>query len=132
MGRLEHINLFSADAEGFAALFVQLFDWRIRWSGPGNDGRTVVHVGNDDGYLSVVAADPREISSRPQRLRHIGVLVHDLEEVERRALAAGLKTFDHADYEPGRRFYFSAPDGVEVEVVSYAAASAWSDWPPAP
>ncbi|MEC7669548.1 MAG: VOC family protein, partial [Pseudomonadota bacterium] len=27
---------------------------------------------------------------------------------------------NHADYEPGKRFYFDTPDGIEIEVVSYA------------
>ncbi|MGJ8556368.1 MAG: VOC family protein, partial [Sulfitobacter geojensis] len=29
------------------------------------------------------------------------------------------KTSNHADYEPGRRFYFHDTDGVEFEVVQY-------------
>ena len=31
----------------------------------------------------------------------------------------GLETFNHGDYEPGRRFYFFDWDGIEFEVVSY-------------
>ena len=34
-------------------------------------------------------------------------------------IAAGLRSFSYADYEPGRRFYFLDPDGIEYEVVSY-------------
>jgi hypothetical protein len=34
---------------------------------------------------------------------------------------AGLTPFAHGDYEPGRRFYFFDPNGIEFEVVSYAA-----------
>jgi hypothetical protein len=30
-----------------------------------------------------------------------------------------LRPFAHADYAPGRRFYFLDPDGIEYEVVSY-------------
>ncbi len=32
----------------------------------------------------------------------------------------GSQTHSHADYEPGRRFYFHDEDGIEFEVVSYA------------
>jgi hypothetical protein len=32
----------------------------------------------------------------------------------------GFAPKNHADYEPGRRFYFDGPDGVEFEVNSYA------------
>jgi glyoxylase I family protein len=34
-------------------------------------------------------------------------------------VAAGLTPFSHADYEPGRLFYFLDPDGIEFEAVSY-------------
>ena len=40
--------------------------------------------------------------------------------IEARVSAAGLIPFNHGDYEPGRRFYFLDPDGIEYEVVSYA------------
>jgi glyoxylase I family protein len=53
-------------------------------------------------------------------LNHIGVEVDDLDATEARVIAAGLTPFNHGDYEPGRRFYFFDPDGIEYEVVSYA------------
>jgi hypothetical protein len=48
--------------------------------------------------------------------------VTDLAETERRVAAEGLTPFNHGSYEPGRRFYFIDPDGVEYEVVSYSQA----------
>ncbi|MGC1486268.1 MAG: VOC family protein, partial [Albidovulum sp.] len=33
--------------------------------------------------------------------------------------AAGYSPTNHADYAPGRRFYFNEENGVEFEVVSY-------------
>lgn len=53
-------------------------------------------------------------------LNHLGVLVDDLDDTERRVVSAGLTPFNHGDYEPGRRFYFFDPDGIEYEVISYA------------
>ena len=47
------------------------------------------------------------------------MVVDDLDAAERLVLDAGLETFNHADYEPGRRFYFFDWDGIEFEVVSY-------------
>ncbi len=44
----------------------------------------------------------------------------DIDAVETRVLAQGFTTHSHADYEPGRRFYFRDADGVEFEVVSYS------------
>ena len=40
--------------------------------------------------------------------------------VEARVKAAGFVPGNHADYEPGKRFYFTENNGVEIEVVSYA------------
>ncbi|MDY7814042.1 VOC family protein, partial [Burkholderia pseudomallei] len=53
-------------------------------------------------------------------LNHVGILVDDLDEIERRVVKAGLIPFNHADYDPGRRFYFLDHDGTEFEIVSYA------------
>ena len=41
-------------------------------------------------------------------------------EVEAKIKALGYPTHSHADYEPGRRFYFDDENGIEFEVVSYA------------
>ncbi len=51
-------------------------------------------------------------------LNHIGVEVADLEGVEARVLQEGLTPFQHGDYDPGRRFYFLAPDGIEYNTNS--------------
>jgi len=64
-----------------------------------------------------------EVFMKGRPLNHIGVQVDDLDATEARVIAAGLLPFSHADYEPGRRFYFLDPDGIEYEVVSYARAS---------
>ena len=53
-------------------------------------------------------------------LNHVGVQVDDLDTIEMRVKAVGLVPFSHGDYEPGRRFYFLDPDGIEYEVVSYS------------
>ncbi len=34
----------------------------------------------------------------------------------------GVTPGDEQDYEPGRRVYFTDPDGIEVELVQYEAA----------
>jgi hypothetical protein len=52
-------------------------------------------------------------------LNHIGILVEDLDEVEKKVKASGFIPHNHDDYEPGRRFYFDLEDCVEIEVVSY-------------
>jgi hypothetical protein len=47
-------------------------------------------------------------------------VVNDLDAVETRVKARGYEPVNHADYEPGRRFYFREENGIEIEVVSYA------------
>ncbi|MDQ3477690.1 MAG: VOC family protein [Pseudomonadota bacterium] len=121
--RIEHVNVTVRDAERSAALLQRIFGWQVRWSGPARDGGRAVHVGSDEHYIALyspAAAGTTEyefIKGRP--LNHIGVEVADLEGVEARVSREGLTPFEHGDYDPGRRFYFLDPDGIEYEVVSY-------------
>ena len=124
--RLEHVNITVADADASAALIERLFGWRVRWAGPAmNAGRTV-HVGTDGQYLALYSSfDPEEAASWPKGmpLNHVAIEVDDLDAVESKVAEAGLTPFAHGDYEPGRRFYFLDPNGIEFEVVSYARAA---------
>ena len=121
--RIEHVNVTVTDPERTAGLMAALFDWHVRWRGPARDGGHTIHVGSDEHYVALYRA--RDVSYTPddfakgRPLNHIGVEVDDLDAAEARVLAAGLKPFAHDDYEPGRRFYFLDPDGIEYEVVSY-------------
>lgn len=121
--RLEHVNVTVTDPERVAGLMEALFGWRIRWQGPARDGGHTIHVGSDDNYLALYTgrdvAYTTEDFAKGRPLNHIGVEVEDLDAVEARVIASGLSPFAHADYEPGRRFYFLDPDGIEYEVVSY-------------
>ena len=122
---LEHVNLTVRDAKATATRLSSLFDWKIRWEGASIHGGYSVHVGEDDSYLALYSPP-----STPEKatesyfmingLNHIGVAVDDIEDTEARVKAAGYKPYSHADYEPGKRFYFDDEDGVEYEVVSYA------------
>jgi catechol 2,3-dioxygenase-like lactoylglutathione lyase family enzyme len=120
--RIEHVNVTVRDPDRAAALMNALFGWQIRWSGASLNGGRTVHVGSGDHYLALYT--PRdglddEDFAKGQPLNHVGILVDDLDDVEQRVVAAGLRPFNHGDYEPGRRFYFLDPDGTEYEVVSY-------------
>jgi catechol 2,3-dioxygenase-like lactoylglutathione lyase family enzyme len=121
--RIEHVNVTVADPERTSALMQALFDWRIRWRGPAQNGGHTIHVGTKEQYVALYATgDPTQVAEafpKGRPLNHIGVEVDDLDAAEARVVAAGLKPFSHADYEPGRRFYFLDPDGIEYEVVSY-------------
>ena len=120
-GHLEHVNITVSDIERSAALLERLMGWHIRWRGPSQLGGETIHVGGAQDYIAVYtkgAAVERFAKGVP--LNHVGLVVDDLDVAEAVVAAAGLVPFNHADYEPGRRFYFFDWDGIEFEVVSYA------------
>ena len=125
--RIEHVNITVSDPKRTSDLMERLFDWHVRWAGPAQNGGHTIHVGSDDHYVALYAggdtAKVAEAFSKGRPLNHIGVEVDDLAAAEARVIAAGLRPFSHADYEPGRRFYFLDPDGIEYEVVSYPNAA---------
>jgi catechol 2,3-dioxygenase-like lactoylglutathione lyase family enzyme len=125
--RIEHVNVRVADPRRTAALMQALFDWHERWRGPNQSGGLTIHVGSNDHYVALAAPgeaeQAHEVFAKGRPLNHIGVEVDDLDATEARVIASGLRPFGHADYEPGRRFYFLDPDGIEYEIVSYAGAA---------
>jgi glyoxylase I family protein len=120
-GRIEHVNLTVSDIERSAALFGKLLGWRRRWRGEAMNGGETIHVGDDTTYLALYTDRRDHAGQRKGRpLNHVGLVVDDLDTAERVVLDHGLRTFNHGDYEPGRRFYFFDWDGIEFEVVSYS------------
>ena len=118
--RLEHVNVNVSDPDRAARLLETLFDWHVRWSGPARDGGLTIHVGSAEDYIALHSG--RDASfAKGQPFNHVGVEVDDLDAIEAKVIAAGLKPFGHDSYDPGRRFYFLDPDGIEYEVVSYRA-----------
>jgi len=121
---LEHVNVTVSDPKQTAAMMQQLFGWKIRWQGAALNGGYTVHVGSGDNYLAVYSVgtpgDPAESNYNFKGgLNHIGIVVDDLDATEERVVSAGYTPENHADYEPGRRFYFYDHDGIEFEVISY-------------
>lgn len=124
MTKLEHVNVTVADPDALAETLCRLFDWKVRWSGVGMGNGRSVHVGTDSSYVALFSYGnpeaPKQVSDRTLGgLNHIGVVVDDLEATEARVKRAGFTPINHADYDPGRRFYFVETNGVEIEVVSY-------------
>jgi catechol 2,3-dioxygenase-like lactoylglutathione lyase family enzyme len=120
---IEHVNITVSDPDRTADAFMQIFDWHIRWQGAAmNNGRTI-HVGDDRFYLALYQPqkDQDEALSHKKGLplNHIGIVVDDLDQIERRVIAQGFTPFSHSDYDPGRRFYFFDHDGIEYEIISY-------------
>jgi len=122
---LEHVNITVQSALESAHLFSRLFDWQVRWQGEAIHEGYSVHVGGEKSYVAFYQHAKQGVAEEESYfqvngLNHVAVVVQDLDETERRVLSEGLTPYSHADYEPGRRFYFDTSDGVEVEVVSYA------------
>ena len=123
---LEHVNITVSDPAKTAEMARQLFGWHIRWEGPSMDGAGyTIHVGTDDSYVAVYSqGSPKAagISRYDQKagLNHVGIVVDDIDATEAAVREFGITPHNHADYEPGRRFYFEDHDGVEWEVVSYS------------
>ncbi len=122
--RLEHVNFTVADPKATAAWIERIFGWRLRWEGAAKDDGYTCHVGEDDTYVALYKGDRVTPSvennyTTAGGLNHWAVVVDDLDATEARVKAEGFAPRAHGDYEPGRRFYFTDSDGIEVEVVSY-------------
>lgn len=121
---LEHTNLTVSDPDATAAWMGDVFGWQVRWSGPAKDDGYTVHVGGEGDYLALYRPQtPPQTGASSYGviggLNHLGVVVDDLDAAEARVKAAGFAPRNHADYEPGRRFYFYDADGIEFELVQY-------------
>jgi len=120
-GFLEHANITVSDPARSAALLQSLCGWHERWRGASQLGGWTIHVGNKRDYIAVYTRDEPvgQRFAKGAPLNHIGLVVDDLDAAEAVVAEAGLVPFNHADYEPGRRFYFFDWDGIEFEIVSY-------------
>ena len=124
--QLEHANVTVSDGDRTAAWMQDVFDWHIRWQGDvlNGAGRSI-HIGSDDSYIALytpATSQPAQENSYTTvaGLNHLAVTVDDITATERAVKAQGFTPVNHADYAPGRRFYFHDHDGIEYEVVSYA------------
>ncbi len=120
--RLEHLNMTVSDPKSTAAWMARVFGWKTRWEGPGMTTGYTMHVGDDDAYVALFAYPEAQSAGSSSYhtvggLNHVAVVVDDLDAVEAKVTAEGFAPKNHADYEPGQRFYFEDGDGIEFEVV---------------
>ena len=119
-GSLEHVNITVSDPERSAALLKRICGWHERWRGASQMGGWTIHCGDDRAYVAIYTRDGAAGPfAKGVPLNHVGLVVDDLDAAEAAVIEAGLKPFNHADYEPGRRFYFFDWDHIEWEIVSY-------------
>ena len=126
-GKLEHINYTVPDPDKTAGWLCDLFGWKVRWRGEAINGGYTVHVGDEESYLAIYTGPGGEPQASADvsygkiaGLNHVGIVVEDLDAMEERVKALGYTPGNHADYEPGRRFYFRDENNVEFEIVSYS------------
>ena len=125
-GQLEHANFTVSNPEATAAWMTKVFGWHVRWQGAAIAGGHTVHIGSDTQYVALYTPPEGATSGASSYdtiggLNHIGVVVDDLDAAEVLVKAQGFTPKNHADYEPGRRFYFRDHDGIEYELVQYDA-----------
>ncbi|MEM7321084.1 MAG: VOC family protein [Pseudomonadota bacterium] len=121
---LEHANFTVRDPKATAAWMHDVFGWKTRWEGEAISGGFTVHVGSTHTYLALYTPGaPNPASGKSYDnvggLNHIGVLVEDFDDTEKKVRNAGFTPGEHHEYEPGRRFYFRDDNDIEFEVVSY-------------
>lgn len=121
---LEHANVTVTNPEATAKWMREVFGWQTRWSGNSIHNGFSLHVGGENSYLALYAppetpAEPGNSYTTRGGLNHLAVVVEDIEATEAAVVAAGFTPNSHADYEPGRRFYFYDHDDIEFEVVQY-------------
>ena len=120
---LEHVNVTVENPDQVAQLLCDLFSWTIRWSGESKDQGYSVHVGSDKRYLALYTHSDSSNSGhsyyRHGTLNHVGVIVEDLNMMEKRAGEYGLNPDHHRDYKVCKSFYFMAEKYLEIEVVCY-------------
>ena len=122
--QLEHANFTVSDPAATARWMGEVFGWHLRWEGDAMAEGHTKHVGTKDHYVALY--NPGKAGTLMNTsyetigaLNHIAVVVDDLDATEKAVLAQGFTTGNHADYEPGRRFYFHDADGIEYEVVQH-------------
>ncbi|MCI0641012.1 MAG: VOC family protein [Gemmataceae bacterium] len=127
--RLEHANLCVRDIDGMIRFLKTAFpEFRIRADHKDADGSRWVHVGTDDSYLALQAADtsperPWEPYSGLPGVNHLGFEVDDAEGLRDRMLAADYEESTVPNSHPFRkRVYFLDPEGNDWEFVQYLSS----------
>lgn len=120
--RLEHVNLTVGDLDRSIRFYTQLLDLRVRWKGTTSSGTPAAHVGDEESYIAFFegrGASPAW-NYGAVGYNHMGFVVDDLDTAKARVLELGGEVHGEDAYDPGRRLYFTDPDGFEVELVEYA------------
>ena len=124
--RMEHANLCVRDVDQIARFLRSAFpEFRVRGEGENLFGGRWIHLGTDDTYVALVAAqkepaEPWVPYSQKPGTNHLGYVVDDVEALRRRLLDAGYEESTVPNAHPHRRrVYFLDPEGNDWEFVEY-------------
>jgi len=127
--RLDHANLSVRDLDAAIRFLTTAFpDFRVRGRGGDCAGHAWVHVGNDETYLALLAADvapaaPFVPYAGAPGLNHLGFEVDDVAALRERLLAAGYAETTTPNAHPHRRrVYFEDAEGNDWEFVEYRSS----------
>ncbi len=124
LANIEHLNLTVENPDRLADLFCTLFNWNIRWSGEALADGYTVHVGGKENYLALythpqLKSEQASDYLTPGKVNHVGLVVDDLDDMERKVESLNLTPNNHRDYGVCKSFYFMADANLEVELVMY-------------
>ena len=120
MARFEHLHV-DVDSLSATLAFLQAADSTLTSRGGGDDPHfgPWVHVGDASNYIAMTEVKG---ATPPDGLRHIGVVVEDLDGTMRRLHAAGFEPTDSSalnNHPYRRRIYYVDPNGLPWEFIEY-------------
>ncbi|WP_070962458.1 VOC family protein [Vibrio sonorensis] len=124
---VEHANLTVVNLDRTVDfLQTALPDFFVRHQG--ENSKRWCHIGTDDTYLALQEIEPRQLEHVKRTpyfdtgINHIGLVVENAKDVERRLTEAGYQQNGSAANELARiRVYFYDRDGIEWEFIQYTS-----------
>lgn len=125
---VEHANITVSNIDD-AVQFIQTAIPEFKERHRGQTNYRWCHIGTDDSYIALQEVVAREQTDRSPYLdvgiNHIGIVVDDVDRVQKRLLAAGYEQNDIGEDNPFRkRVYFYDASGVEWEFIEYLTHNA--------
>ncbi|MEZ9057098.1 VOC family protein [Vibrio pelagius] len=125
---VEHANITVSNIDD-AVQFIQTAIPEFKERHRGQTNYRWCHIGTDDSYIALQEVVARKQTDRSPYLdvgiNHIGIVVDDVDRVEKRLLAAGYEQNDIGEDNPFRkRVYFYDASGVEWEFIEYLTQDA--------
>lgn len=120
---MRHVALFVADLEACERFYVEQVGMSVEWR-PDADN-VYLTSGNDNLALH----RSRHVPDGPQRLDHIGFLLHRADDVDRwydhlKAGGTVMKTAPRTHRDGARSFYCEDPSGIAVQFIHHPPLAA--------